>query len=71
MKARLSNKEAAERLGIAPATLVNYRWRGYGPKYLKIGNRVQYNEADIDAWLDDQVEAPAKTGAAIKAGAAA
>ena len=30
------------------------KWRltGYGPPFIKIGNRVYYREADVDAWID-------------------
>ena len=45
---------AAERLGLCLGTLAKWRLRGYGPRYLKLGSRVRYREADIDEWLAAQ-----------------
>jgi predicted DNA-binding transcriptional regulator AlpA len=50
----LTIRGAAERLGIAPQTLMNWRTRGYGPPSALIGGRVRYRAADIDAWIDDR-----------------
>lgn len=35
---------------VTMATLANWRSNGSGPKYLKIGGRVLYRRADIEAW---------------------
>jgi len=52
----LSSKHAAEILGVKPATLKVWRWRGTGPKYLKLGDkpgsRVMYDIRDLQNWLD-------------------
>jgi len=47
---RLSEREAAERLGISPRTLQFWRHRSYGPAYLKLGRRVAYHPSDLDAF---------------------
>lgn len=44
-------KRAGERLGLAPATLSKLRVRGEGPRYLKLGSRVLYPAAELDAWV--------------------
>ena len=52
----LSNRLAAEFLGVQPATLKTWRWRGVGPQFIKLGNqpgsRVAYRRSDLIAWLD-------------------
>lgn len=51
----LMNDEAAERLGVAAQTLRVWRWRGFGPPYIRLGPgmtaRAAYTEEDITAWL--------------------
>lgn len=44
---------AAERLGITPETLRNWRWRGDGPPFLKLGRAVRYRLSELSDWLDD------------------
>lgn len=44
--------ETAETLNIKPATLKKWRVYGQGPAFLKIGHKVAYDQADVDAWLD-------------------
>jgi len=48
----LTHKEAAEKLGIVPATLSVWRSRDKGPAYFKIGAAVRYRADDIDAWVE-------------------
>jgi len=43
---------AAARVGVTPETLRNWRWRGDGPPYLKIGRRVRYRLVDLADYLD-------------------
>lgn len=50
-----STEDAAAYLQLAPGTLMNYRSRGGGPTYCKIGRRVVYRQRDLDAWLDAHV----------------
>lgn len=38
----LDQKELAVRWRISPRTLEQWRWRGIGPRYLKVGARVLY-----------------------------
>ena len=35
-------------------TLAQWRYRGVGPKYRKVGRHVRYDWADIHAWLARQ-----------------
>lgn len=47
---RLSEREAAERLGISPRTLQDWRRRSCGPVYMKLGRRVAYHPSDLEAF---------------------
>jgi predicted DNA-binding transcriptional regulator AlpA len=46
----MSEAETAQVLGVSKATLANWRWRTYGPEYLKIGRRVEYVRSDVQRW---------------------
>lgn len=49
---RLSEREAATYLGpVSMRTLQDWRNRGTGPAYTKLGGRVAYDIADLDAFL--------------------
>lgn len=42
--------EAAKRLGLSPKTLENWRCLGKGPAFLKVGAKILYDDADLDAF---------------------
>ena len=48
----LSAEQVAERLGLSTSTLAKMRLSGGGPAYSKLGRRVVYRPADIDAWVN-------------------
>jgi hypothetical protein len=50
--AALDTVAAARRIGIAPSTLTKLRLSGAGPVYCKLGRRVVYLTADLDAFLE-------------------
>jgi len=51
----LTIEEVAERTRLPVATLRFYRTRGdRGPKSARIGSRVMYREADVEAWIERQ-----------------
>lgn len=47
----LSTDDAAAYICHSPGTLQNWRSLGIGPAYCKVGRRVVYRVADLDAWL--------------------
>ena len=57
-KPELDESETAKQVGVTKATLANWRWRGDGPAYLKIGRTVVYLQADIDEWKASQRVSP-------------
>ena len=52
---RLSTREAAQYLGVKPGTLEVWRSLGKGPRYVKLGARVVYEIADLDAFAASRV----------------
>ena len=57
----LTLTEAAELLRIAPETLRYWRHVGTGPASAKLGRRVVYRRADVEAWIEQQFETAATT----------
>jgi hypothetical protein len=49
---RLSNDDAAGYIEKSPSWLNKQRAAGRGPRFLKVGGRVQYRVSDLDAYLD-------------------
>ena len=46
---------AAKLVGLAPSTLAKLRFNGNGPLYRKLGRRVVYRRADLEAWLQSRI----------------
>lgn len=44
----------SDRVGLAPATLAKRRLSGGGPPFVKLGARVLYPEAELEAWMSAQ-----------------
>lgn len=50
-------KGAAEYVGVTESTMRGWRHEGYGPRAFRAGRKlVYYFEADLDAWLEKQIE---------------
>ena len=52
----LNQIDLARRWRISPRTLERWRWLGEGPCYLKLGGRVLYRVADIEAYEQSIVQ---------------
>jgi len=53
---RLHNeKEESQRLGISARTLQQWRIKGDGPPFIKLGSAVRYSPEQVDAWLSARV----------------
>lgn len=55
----LTTADLHEMFGIPVETWRYWRWRGEGPRATKVGRRVYYDPADVDAWWESR-----KAGAA-------
>lgn len=52
----LPPKQAAEKIGVSPATLQRWRSEGGGPPYCKVGRRlVAYPESGFQKWLTERM----------------
>lgn len=51
----LNQTEVARRWGLSPRTLENWRWKGDGPPFLKVGHKVLYRLVDIEAYEKQSV----------------
>lgn len=51
----LTPKEAAERLRLNINTLANWRVRGDGPRFIKMGRKVLYPLAEVEAFEQRQL----------------
>jgi predicted DNA-binding transcriptional regulator AlpA len=47
----LTQKEVKEITGLADSTLEQWRLKGKGPKFIKLGRLVRYRLSDIDAYI--------------------
>lgn len=50
----LDTPQLSELLNVKQKALEHWRNRGKGPKYIKAGKFVRYDEADVLAWLEEQ-----------------
>lgn len=55
-RALASPQEVADYLGVPVPTLYQWKYRGIGPKVHKVGNHLRYRWAEVDAWLDRDVD---------------
>lgn len=51
---RYDVKGAADYIGMSVAFLNRHRITGDGPAFLKLGGRVWYEQADLDAWVNSR-----------------
>ena len=51
----LNQRELSRRWHISPCTLEQWRSRGTGPRYLKIGGKVLYRQEDIEAYESENL----------------
>ena len=52
---RMTEAEAAEKIGVCIRTLQRYRADGIGPEWSRVGpRRIRYMRQDVDAWLTRQ-----------------
>jgi excisionase family DNA binding protein len=49
-----SPREVSEYLRIPTHTLSQWRHRGIGPKFSRVGKHVRYRWSDVEAWIDQQ-----------------
>ena len=50
----LSSPDVAKLLDVSERTLEFWRYAGKGPAYVRVGRRVRYRPADVEAFLEAQ-----------------
>lgn len=50
----INQYQLSKRWNISARTLEHWRWEGVGPSYIKLGRRVVYSAADIEAFEREQ-----------------
>lgn len=54
----LTGRETSETLKVPEATLTDWRYRGKGPEYVRVGRGVRYRRTAIDRWLEARTVRP-------------
>lgn len=52
MRDFLDTQELADYLGVPPKTVRMWRYKGTGPRAVKLGGHLRYRVADIQAWVE-------------------
>ena len=57
----MTTEDAAGRLCMKPLSLVDWRCKGIGPVYIRVGGRcIRYRQSDLDAWIEANASSQAK-----------
>jgi len=52
----MTEKQASDYLQLTTRTLQAWRYRGGGPKYIRVSSKcVRYRQSDIDKWLASRI----------------
>lgn len=62
-----TTQEAAAYLRLSVRTLEDLRYKGGGPRFLALGRRRIYRQADLDSWADERACASTSDPAAVGA----
>lgn len=54
----LTPDDLAGYVAVPRDTLAQWRSRGFGPPYIKIGRHIRYRWRDVSEWLDSRTERP-------------
>ena len=61
MQKLLNTREVADLLGISPNTLDIWRTKNRGPKFIKVGRYVRYQQTDLENFIKDNKRGPNDT----------
>lgn len=62
----LNQIDLADRWNISHRTLERWRWTGEGPRFVKLGGRVVYRLADVEAFERKQVRSSTSSKPTLK-----
>jgi excisionase family DNA binding protein len=52
MSRLVTERDAAELLGVSVRTLQKWRLQGNGPRFVKLGHAVRYDVKDLEAYIE-------------------
>ncbi len=55
MQSLITDEQFEATYGVSRKTLANWRVKGEGPRFVKIGGAVRYRAEDVTAWIDSRV----------------
>ena len=55
LETAINSRVSARILGLSPVTLQQFRARGDGPPFFRIGRTVRYRLGDVIAWRDARI----------------
>jgi hypothetical protein len=58
LRQQLTTPLAARYLGLRPDTLMGWRKSGHGPRFLRYGRTIRYDQGDLDLWRAMHVQEP-------------
>jgi predicted DNA-binding transcriptional regulator AlpA len=58
LRQQLTTPLAARYLGLATDTLMSWRKRGHGPRFLRYGRTIRYDQGELDVWKAMHVQEP-------------
>ena len=61
MQKLLNTREVADLLGISPNTLDIWRTKNRGPRFIKVGRYVRYQQTDLENFIKDNKRGPSDT----------
>ena len=47
----MTDAQLCERMSVTSRTTLRWRSEGTGPRFIRVGGAIRYDEADVDAWL--------------------
>ena len=59
----MTTAEVAARLRVPVPTLYKWRLESKGPRSIRIGKHLRYQERDVEAWIAEQIVSSARGGA--------
>jgi len=52
----ITPEDLATELGVPRATISQWRWKGGGPRGVRVGKHLRFRREDVDAWIEQQAD---------------
>ena len=69
METLMTAEQVAAQIQISDKTLRKWRWEGKGPRYVKVGRKVAYRPADVEAFVQANLRASTSDMGGLRHGA--